>query len=200
MSIKFSRTPELHSVHFPLSSSTHKYLKTTHRDTSADDLVTLRPEPVSSPFILPPCCPWKHLSMNPSCSPLPPLPSHLPLFCSVSFPHFLNYTFCHFHPSIHPFIPPPASLFLLGDQSCLRINTHRSFMRTDPPLLFHNKNLRRGGRQREKKEGGGGVEKEKNIVHVETVCLGFIIQRWRFSCYHLAAFKEKSAEKTGEGG
>lgn len=99
-----------------------------NNDTSAETM-KLRVEPVSSQQILPPCCSWNYLSMNPSGSALPPPPP-----CYISFLLLLNYTFCHFHPSFHssitpPLLPPalsgPQSPELLSDQYSLKFHEDR---------------------------------------------------------------------------
>lgn len=109
---------------------------------------------------------------------IPPTPS---THSVISAPHFgspllLNCTFCYFYPSILQYITPP--LVPVRVQSRPPINTHRSFMRKDHLLLFHNKMWAvEGGRR---KEGRGGTVKKKkeqgNVrVHVVTIRLGFLL-------------------------
>lgn len=76
---------------------------------------------------------------------IPSLLLHLPVLprrCSVPPLSFLttpSATFIHPHPPIQSSITLPAAWLFLPVWGRPQINTHRSFMRTDPPLLFHNK-------------------------------------------------------------
>lgn len=118
-----------------------------------------------------------------------------PLFCSIFFPLFLNYTFCHFHPSIHSSITsPPASLFLSEFRAARRsILIEVSWGQTLHSCFTIKCEQKEGDRRKEE----GHVAKRKNMLHVGGLLCAFIILLY-YSSNPLEVFKEKRAKVQGE--
>lgn len=162
------------------------------REAPADDLVALKPGPVSCWFILPPCCPWKRLSTDLRTCPLLP---------RCIFPLSLNYTFCHFRASSHPSIAPPlASLFL-----CESAAAHRSILiEVSWGQIRHSCFTIKmwtgeGGRQKRSRLGGKGWEDMLCVLcsvhYTVTLFLVIILQ-----CFNETVQRKKrtKGEKTRE--